>query len=231
MSTIKNHPLFNLGSSTEDNTTDTPEPVKTIKNSSPKPSPKPSPKLSPKPNLKPSPKPKRQAPKISDATTLKGSVASNVSETTSLNMLQFIDIDQVRWFYKKHKDLTTSSSSNNINKQNDSINSPSTEATPRTATPDRESVRSTSPFSNDNTSDIKNIPNIDHSTIIQSSEWSIFNKLDSFNLEMEYRAVQQIKQEKSTNNNSERKLIQVLDNLYEVNLQTKVCLPIYWKGN
>ncbi len=55
-------------------------------------------------------------------------------------------------------------------------------------------------------------------TIINDFKWTPFNKFDSFNLEKNY-------QNKCAN------LIQVLDNLYEVNLETKQCNAIYWKGN
>ena len=55
-------------------------------------------------------------------------------------------------------------------------------------------------------------------------KWIMFNKLDSFNLEVEYRSMQ------TQADASEPKLVQVLDDLYEVNLTTRKCYAIYWKG-
>ena len=55
-------------------------------------------------------------------------------------------------------------------------------------------------------------------TVINDFKWTPFNKFDSFNLEKNYR-------------NKCSNLIQVLDGLYEVNLETKQCNAIYWKGN
>jgi hypothetical protein len=54
--------------------------------------------------------------------------------------------------------------------------------------------------------------------IINDLKWTPFNKLDSFNLEQNYR------------NNPLTNKIQVLDGLYEVNLETRQCKAIYWNG-
>jgi hypothetical protein len=54
-------------------------------------------------------------------------------------------------------------------------------------------------------------------------KWKSFNKLDSFNLEFEY-----INFTKS--NLVKPNLVPVLDGLYEVNIETRECKPIYWDG-
>jgi len=57
--------------------------------------------------------------------------------------------------------------------------------------------------------------------IINDLKWTPFNKLDSFNLEKNYQNYQ---------NDSLTNVIQVLDGLYEANLQTRKCKAIYWNG-
>lgn len=54
-------------------------------------------------------------------------------------------------------------------------------------------------------------------------KWICFNKLDSYNLETEYR--------QSKSNRTKPNLIQVLEGLYEVNLVKHICYPIYWEGD
>jgi hypothetical protein len=54
--------------------------------------------------------------------------------------------------------------------------------------------------------------------IINDFKWTPFSKSDLFNLEQNYR------------NNSLTNKTQVLDCLYEVNLQTRKCKAIYWNG-
>jgi len=60
-----------------------------------------------------------------------------------------------------------------------------------------------------------------------ADKWLFFNKLDSTSLEVEYRSFQS---RKSFDSKSQPNLVQVLDDLYEVNLLTKKCQTIYWKG-
>ena len=55
----------------------------------------------------------------------------------------------------------------------------------------------------------------------------MFSKWDSINLELEYRDV--ATRRSSNNSQTDPKLVQVLDNLFEVNMLTKKCYPIYWK--
>ncbi len=65
----------------------------------------------------------------------------------------------------------------------------------------------------------------------------MFNKWDSYNLETEYRrmrASQRVRESSSSSGdnpsaNDDQILVQVLDNLYEVNLITRRCAPIYLK--
>jgi hypothetical protein len=66
--------------------------------------------------------------------------------------------------------------------------------------------------------------NIHH---ISSKKWYMFNKWDSYNIEVEYR---DMLSRKHLNVASEPKLVQVLDGLYEVNLGVKKCFSIYWKS-
>ena len=54
-------------------------------------------------------------------------------------------------------------------------------------------------------------------------KWISFNRLDSFNLEFEYISFNISK--------SKPNLVQVLDGLYEVNVETRECNPIYWNGS
>lgn len=65
-------------------------------------------------------------------------------------------------------------------------------------------------------------------TTINAKKWTYFNKLDSYNLELEYRNIQSKKLYSKENVDSN--LVQVLDGLYEVNLTTKKCYAIYWKA-
>lgn len=60
-----------------------------------------------------------------------------------------------------------------------------------------------------------------------NDKWIYFNRLDSSSLEAECRGFLSRKQYDS---NSQPNLVQVLDGLYEVNLLTKKCQAIYWKG-
>ena len=53
-------------------------------------------------------------------------------------------------------------------------------------------------------------------------KWIFFSKLDSYNIELEYRN-SRIQRRKPN-------LVQVLDGLYEVNLRLRECFPIYWEG-
>ena len=60
-----------------------------------------------------------------------------------------------------------------------------------------------------------------------NDKWLFFNKLDSNTLEVEYRGFQS---RKCFDKNAQPNLVQVLEGLYEVNLLTKKCQTIYWKG-
>jgi hypothetical protein len=138
-------------------------------------------------NIKPKVPPKRRyLPKIPD---------NNNNRFIEKPINFYIEIENVKWFYKPDQDQTTTSNS-----------------------------------SGSNTTNSPNIIIIDDSINDSNStnkKWLYFNKLDSFNLEVEYRSLQT---KRLFTNNIEPNLVQVLDGLYEVNLLTKKCNAIYWKA-
>jgi len=136
-------------------------------------------------NIKPKVPPKRRyLPKIPD---------NNNNRFIEKPINFYIEIENVKWFYKPDQDQTTTSNSSGSNTTNS--------------------------------------PNIIDDSINDSNstnkKWLYFNKLDSFNLEVEYRSLQT---KRLFTNNIEPNLVQVLDGLYEVNLLTKKCNAIYWKA-
>lgn len=120
--------------------------------------------------------PKRRLPKIPD----KSNAINILKAKKTINF--YIDIENVKWFYKLDQEQTSSTVVTNTENETDSSN----------------------------------------------KKWLYFNKLDSCNLEVEYRNIQA----KKVNNipMQEPHLVQVLENLYEVNLKTKKSTAIYWKG-
>jgi hypothetical protein len=170
-------------------------------------------------NAPPKP-PKRIAPKRPDPPPLSSNSTSNESisvqipktintqESQSVNY--FIEMDQVRWFFKEDKDKDKEkeqphSLSHNVNYFN-SI------STPNLAN-----------LNNNNNNQIDMDPTQGvHATTL--NKWHKFSKIDSKNLEVAYRDMLTNK----TSNELPR-LVQVKENLYEVNLQTRKCYAIYWK--
>lgn len=57
----------------------------------------------------------------------------------------------------------------------------------------------------------------------------MFSKWDSINLETEYRKMVWSRKNRQSEHDEEPVLVQVQNNLYEVNLQTRKCYPIYLK--
>ena len=56
-------------------------------------------------------------------------------------------------------------------------------------------------------------------------KWQPFSKSDSYKLEAKYRSVVS-----NDSVNEHNRFVQVLDDIYEVNLTTRKCYAIYWKG-
>ena len=147
----------------------------------------------------------------------------DIANNNKLNNF-FIDIESVRWFYKGDKE--SSNSTNNLIPVQSSSN----------LLNENNSNNENAPLPNDFNNNINgNNPtgsgnntggglNVHH---ISSKKWYMFNKWDSYNIEVEYRDMLSKKQ---TNTGAEPKLVQVLDGLYEVNLSVKKCFSIYWKS-
>lgn len=119
----------------------------------------------------------------------------------------YINIDHIGWYYKKDQissDLKTQTSqSSNLDELNFMT--------------EEKNLASTSPQVNE--------PGATNSNnTVSNKKWIQFNKHDTANLEQKHRQI--FNEKKST----EPKLVQVLDDLYEVNLTTKKCYAIYWKG-
>ena len=130
----------------------------------------------------------------------KNSIAPK-EELTTAELNFYIPIDNVGWFYKKDQEINALKAQNSCPTNLDELNSIPTNET------------------NLNSNNSNSNPNVS-----SNKKWIMFNKLDSFNLEVEYRSMQ------TQADASEPKLVQVLDDLYEVNLTTRKCYAIYWKG-
>jgi len=165
---------------------------------------------------------KRQAPKRPDQIQL-AETPQEEKDKKCVNF--FIPIENVRWFYKGDKEAGMSN------------NQANTSSTADSSLTNESNLKSDNSSSSANlaalsaaTSDINNNANaslnVHH---ISSKKWYMFNKWDSYNLESEYRDMI-IKKQMNVSSADESKLVQVLDNLYEVNIVTKKCNPIYWKG-
>lgn len=127
----------------------------------------------------------------------------------------FIQIDNVGWFYKK--DQVNQDSSGAFKSQS------SLPAHLDEYTSGDEKIQN-SQNSGQSSGNLESTANASKETNqVSNKKWNLFGKIDSTNLELKYRA---LLNEKS----GEPKLVQVLDNLYEVNLTTKKCYAIYWKG-
>jgi len=140
----------------------------------------------------------------------------------------FIDIHHVRWFYKGEK-------SSNEKNDRDSASNPNTIANlsvaATTAVTADEMTTSTTSNDSVNASNANNnlAGNSDVNVHrISSKKWIMFNKHDSYNLELEYRDM--ISKKLLNVAADPPKTVQVLDSLYEVNITTKKCYSIYWKS-
>ncbi len=126
----------------------------------------------------------------------------STSSSTEQNF--FIPIDQVGWFYKKEALDTTGLKANSSTASNMDEYEETGGIGGGQVNQDGSSV-STASNNNNN-----------------SKKWHTFNKIDSVNLELGYRCM--------LNEKLTEKLVQVLDDLYEVNLSSKKCYAVYWKG-
>jgi hypothetical protein len=172
---------------------------------------------------------KRLAPKLPEnKPVVKNNSFFVITDNVDKNKNFYIYIDHVKWYYKGDKKSkgsknqtaqSTTSSATILTKQTDSF-SGSNEINIST------SGYSASNDVNDLNNNIFNTnrPNIHN---ISSKKWFEFNKYDSYNLELEYRDMMT---KKNCNVSIPSKPVQVLENLYEVNLETKKCYSIYWKS-
>ena len=164
----------------------------------------------------------------------------------------FIDIKQVRWFYKadKKKQATETSSST-------SSSSSSNETTPSSSSIDGNEFTSSENSSFSDTIDTSYGSATESSSSsaaaaaaeaaddnyglnlhhISTRRWIPFSKYDSFRLEVAFRHrranptnTNQATSATTTTTTSTSHLIQVLGDLYEVNLDTQKCYSIYWKS-
>ena len=151
----------------------------------------------------------------------------NTSSTNSLTSNNggadcyfFIDIHHVRWFYKGEK---TDKENNNTNSNNNTSNV-------STLNTDEMTASFSSTTSNDSSTTTNNLAGNSDVNVhkISSKKWLMFNKIDSYNLELEYRDMISKKLQNITVDPP--KTVQVLDSLYEVNITTKKCYSIYWKS-
>ena len=160
--------------------------------------------------------PKRIAPKLPVETeiyvgnyiepkknNLSSTNSNDYQQASSNNQINnfFINFESVGWFFKKDPRV------NSENSQSTSVADEVNE--------------------NNNSSSTTNNTNNTASTT-NNKKWVMFSKWDAYNLEAEYRDMMSKKQ--SNNSNTEPKLVQVLDNLYEVNLATRKCYAIYWRN-
>ncbi|RNA34162.1 phospholipase DDHD1 [Brachionus plicatilis] len=134
----------------------------------------------------------------------------------------FIEIGQVRWFYKGDKDSTANNGlSTPTGVSQTSL--PSIQSSSNMINPDQSSHTLNENDINNNNNNNSNMSSVN----LNTKKWYKFSKVDSFNLEIEYR---DMISKKVLNANSEVNFVQVLNNLYEVNLESKKCYPIYWKA-
>lgn len=160
---------------------------------------------------------KRMAPKRpNDLVIEKLQKTPTIDENKPVNF--YIDVDQVSWFYRGDKEsgvnqptsaMSTTSLHTNLSSSNLTNEQP------------QQNINET------NNNDINNNNNTCPGSInLTSKKWHMFSKVDSFNIELEYRDMISKKQ---INFVSEPKLVPVLEDLFEVNLNTKKCYSIYWK--
>ena len=167
---------------------------------------------------------KRIAPKIPEALSTSRLTDDSSQSDHFSNFL--IPVDQVRWLYKEEKKASTRSTSpSNSNGTN------GTSSANGAAISYANTLSSASGAVSPGVIDPSIDPNISlnlgeptTSSSSSSNKWQPFNKWDSYSLEMEYRERMTLK------NPCEARLIQVLNNLYEVDLNKRRCTPIYWEN-
>jgi hypothetical protein len=158
-----------------------------------------------------------------DEQTITSSTNSLTSNSGGVDCYFFIDIHHVRWFYKGEKtdkDNSNSSATSTLN------NTDEMTASISSTTSNDSTTTTTSNPTNTNTSLAGNSDVNVHK--ISSKKWLMFNKTDSYNLELEYRDM--ISKKLLNAATDPPKTVQVLDSLYEVNITTKKCYSIYWKS-
>jgi hypothetical protein len=202
---------------------------------------------------------KRQAPKIPEEILRANSNREKSSEQDRMQNF-YINIENVRWFYKNDKEpqsnpslnqtssyslaslnyaslMSTSGSFYNLSGETitktpsaSNLNSPNNETGPTASTSTNDINNNSNNQALSATITTSNATSNSRSTIHSSKKWQMFNKWDSYNLEVEYRKMLNKTQLKIENNDCQPNLVQVLDRLFEVNLTTKKCYPIYWKS-
>lgn len=128
----------------------------------------------------------------------------------------YIEIEQVGWFYKGDKEPNQTTIIPNNGSSSTSLPSVQSASNLLDQTPNENDINN-----NNNNSNLSNIN-------VTRKKWHMFTKSECRSLELEYRDMMS---KKHLNVQCETKLVQVLNNLYEVNLETKKCYPIYWKSS
>ena len=193
------------------------------------------------------------APRIpAEPVSVDRKLADKLNEDLDQQNNFFIPIEQVRWFYKEEKSKHASTSGANatattsttttagisggssIAATNNSNSLANLQNVAFSASANIASVLSTTASSP--VDDLINSPFAEAAAAAQSpttttssnsKNWQTFNKWDSYNLEVEYREMMTLSK-KSSSAYENNKLVQVLNNLYEVDLIKKRCSPIYW---
>lgn len=130
----------------------------------------------------------------------------------------FIDIDQVGWFFKGDKEPNQTATIPNNGTSATSLPSVQSSSNLLDQAPNENDIN------NNNNNNSNNLSNIN----VTRKKWHMFTKAECKGLELEYR---DMISKKHLNIQCEPKLVPVLNNLYEVNLETKKCYPIYWKSS
>jgi hypothetical protein len=171
---------------------------------------------------------KRLAPKLPENKPVVKNSFFVINDNVDKSKNFYIYVDHVKWYYKGDK-----KSKNSKYQAAQSLTSSSTLLTNQTdnltSSNDININVSSYSASNDINDLNNNIFNTNRPNIhnISSKKWFEFNKYDSYNLELEYRDMMT---KRNLNISVSSKPVQVLENLYEVNLETKKCYSIYWKS-
>ena len=141
----------------------------------------------------------------------------------------FISVDKVRWFYNKNKTSSQQQQSSSSSNQNNAttisgVNWSAQGVSIGRASSPTEALQNVIDSASESS-------NLDDPTAVgekqskdtTQNKWLPFSKHDSTQLELEYREMIV-----NSKRGADLKLVQVLNNLYEVDLNKKRCSAIYW---